>query len=887
MKKQFWILLLLFLVTRYSNAQVPFFEYYPLLKRNESVHVYVIFQDRLGFIWHGTNKGLFRFDGIRQERFTTTDSLPDEHVTAVAQDSLGRIWTGHKNGKIAYLVGTHFRPFDPPEGLSPNEISDILFDRKGNLWFSTLNDGLYYFTQERLYRIDEQEGLPDIYVYDMVEDHYGNIWAGTDGGAAICRLRDRKVTIQVLDYAHGLPDNIVKKLQVDKNNTVWMGTEDAGVVSFDPASGKTTTLIKEWKFGNLTDFSIEGEQVWISSPQSGLVLYDLKTSEAKLYNGNTGLDFMAVNTLLTDNEGNIWVGTKSGVIRTLGDHVEYIDRFDPFTNTSVLALTVDKDENIWFSTTEGLFRRSTDETGKPMVEQLLLKTPYQEYTTVSLYTDSAGYVWAGLYGEGVLRISPDARSVKYINKELRNGNVLNITGRGDVVWLATLGGGTRIKFSGEQLDVKNYGRKEGLVSDYIYQIFIDNQDRVWFATDGDGAGMLDKSGFHHYEEGLTSKVVYGFAQDGNDRIWLNVQGEGLFEFDGDSFQPLSKDAPLRDKNINCFSSDSYGNLVILHDLGIEIYDIEKKKVRYLGDEVGIRDMKPNLNALTKDFRGRIYVGTDHGIMKYSDRTYHTLTSPTLAIENLLVNDQAVALTPNLSFAYNENSVIIQYVGFWYQNPVSLTYQYRLENYNKDWIETHDRSATYSSLPPGKYTFVVRVSDTENFTDAAETRFSFEIAAPFWQAAWFYFLCGAVILGSAYGYVHYRERNLVRTKRILQKKVLERTREIQMRNEEIQAQNEEIQSQAEEIQGINDNLESLVKERTFELEKKNKAAEESAFIIAHELRAPVASVLGLINLISKCELNEEARTIVDHMEHSADKLNVVVRNITKAIEKGDH
>ena len=79
----------------------------------------------------------------------------------------------------------------------------------------------------------------------------------------------------------------------------------------------------------------------------------------------------------------------------------------------------------------------------------------------------------------------------------------------------------------------------------------------------------------------------------------------------------------------------------------------------------------------------------------------------------------------------------------------------------------------------------------------------------------------------------------------------------------------------------------MKERTSELEKKNKAAEESAFIIAHELRAPVASVLGLINLISKCDLDQEAKTIVAHMEDSADKLNDVVRNITKAIEEGDH
>ena len=125
--------MLLLLATEIGCAQIPFFEYYPMLKRNESVQVNVIFQDRSGFIWYGTNKGLFRFDGVRQERFTSTDSLPGDDVTAIAQDSLGRIWTGHQNGKIAYLEGTLFRAFAPPEGLSPNEISDILFDRHGNL----------------------------------------------------------------------------------------------------------------------------------------------------------------------------------------------------------------------------------------------------------------------------------------------------------------------------------------------------------------------------------------------------------------------------------------------------------------------------------------------------------------------------------------------------------------------------------------------------------------------------------------------------------------------------------------------------------------------------------------------------------------------------------
>ncbi len=87
-------------------------------------------------------------------------------------------------------------------------------------------------------------------------------------------------------------------------------------------------------------------------------------------------------------------------------------------------------------------------------------------------------------------------------------------------------------------------------------------------------------------------------------------------------------------------------------------------------------------------------------------------------------------------------------------------------------------------------------------------------------------------------------------------------------------------------GFNENLEMLVKERTKQLESKNKALEEYAFINAHELRAPVASILGLINLMRTMELNEDEKVYLEHLQRSADKLDDVVNSITRAIEKGD-
>ena len=98
-------------------------------------------------------------------------------------------------------------------------------------------------------------------------------------------------------------------------------------------------------------------------------------------------------------------------------------------------------------------------------------------------------------------------------------------------------------------------------------------------------------------------------------------------------------------------------------------------------------------------------------------------------------------------------------------------------------------------------------------------------------------------------------------------------------------NEEIKSQAKEIRAINENLELLVKKRTSELERQNKALEEYAFINAHKVRGPVASILGLINLLSKHNLPPESTEILTHLSRSAISLDAIVHTVTKVIEQG--
>jgi ligand-binding sensor domain-containing protein len=855
-------LILVVLLFQLSDAfgQSPYFQQYFLLPRNDVVQIEAILKDKKGFMWFGTNKGLFRFDGINTKRYTKADSLAADHVTALAQDSTGRIWIGHKTGQLSILEKDIITKANFREGDATEEISDILFARDGTMWFSTLNDGLYYSYKDRLYRLDEADGMPDIFVYDLEQSSDGSVWAGTDRGVAVVALDSAKASVTVFDYKTGFPDNIVKKM-LYSSGKMWFATEDAGVYWYDLNTGKVNPLMSSgWIDGSIVDFLKAGDEFWIATSSSDIIAYNLADEQLNIYRPSTA---GALTSLFADEEGSVWIGSRNGLFRSLGRDVKFID------GEPASAVTVDKNNNIWFANDEGLFKRTIDKDGKATIEKINVN-----HQVISLYSDEQGYVWCGFYGQGALRIDPDTKQTIRFDKQLANGNVLSISGTKDRVWLSTLSGATMIELS-KDLTVTNYDRSKGLDCDYVYSVFTDSKGRTWFASDREGVAMLDESGFHKMLGSLAAKAVYGFAEDAGGVIWANVQDNGLYKFDGQQFQPS---AVLRTINVNCLSSDHSGNLIAAHDLGIEVYNPTTNSIHHLDNEIGFSDRKPNLNAVSRDSHGSIYFGTDRGIVIYGE-TNLSQAKPKATIDKFRIFNTYKDWSGDLSLAYDENNVTITFLGFWYQDPEGIGFEYKLENYDVDWIATADRSAVFSSLPPGSYTFRVRASADNNFEGAEEDTMTFVIRPPFWRTTLFYLMIGVGLAIGAYAYVQYRERNLLREKRELEEKVAERTAEILKQKEEILAQ-------TEEIKAINESLEKRVAERTFELERKNKALEDYAFINAHNLRSPVASILGLINLIQHATSEDESKEIMAHMKISADRLDEVVRTITESIERSD-
>ncbi|MBI5008321.1 MAG: hypothetical protein HZB98_01410, partial [Bacteroidia bacterium] len=262
MKKIFFFVLLsgYALIFRVVSAQTPFLKPHQLFKGKEEYNVEVIYQSPEGLIWFGTDRGLFRFDGINYIEYTTSEGLADNHITAIKTIGNDEMWIGHKSGKITRYDGNVFWPFKPEEGLGIIEITDIETDSAGLILFSTLGEGLYKYDGRYLTNIDTDQGLSDNYVYDIEKDSIGIFWLATDNG--ITRIADWKC--EVLSMKDGLNDNIVRTLKSTTDGRLWIGTEERGLSVYDTDS-KIFSPIHGWEFGPVTGIAMSLEDdFWIS-----------------------------------------------------------------------------------------------------------------------------------------------------------------------------------------------------------------------------------------------------------------------------------------------------------------------------------------------------------------------------------------------------------------------------------------------------------------------------------------------------------------------------------------------------------------------------------------------------------------------------------------------
>lgn len=746
------------------QAQSPYFRKYSMPQEFVNERVNLIFQDSQHFIWLGTTRGLLRFNGTSFEHFE--HGTKGEEVTALYEDIQGVLWIGYDSGKIRRLKKGKFLPYNPEEGFPKVKITAFAEDTTGALWLATYGEGVYLTKNKRTYNINEDDGLADNYVYDIQGDSKGNMWLGTDGGLVSCRFEDGEKLIQIIDGSKGLPDNIVTSVNVDNQGQVWIGMEAKGIGLFDVHTNEFRLLLDNWKYGRVNDIQLFKNKAWVGTSQGKLIEVDIENREIK-ENVHTGLEMIRISDMETDSLGNMWIANETSEFYYTHPAFTFLRESGGKTISDVQAILHLRNDDIWYSNGNGVFCYSF--TTKQLVEKHLEQTSFRGPNVISMFEDLYGQVWLGTFDQGIYITDPTTGESINIREEdgLVNNNVLSIAGVGNSIWLATLGGvskitlrdpGSRKRFISQ---IQNFTSENGLGSNFIYQVFVDSKKRVWFATDGRGVTVLEDENFINFstDKGLTSKVIYSITEDAKGNIWVSSANQGLYKYENNRFKKYLSKNGIRDLSIASIIGDKKGNILLLSKEGIDILNPDVDLVYYHGEEMGISDIDPNLNAYSVDATGNIWMGTQSGIIKYNGDFAHKQQKPITRINKVLIFLNELETENFYELSSDQNHISFDYIGFWYPDPQEVIYQVKLEGYDREWINSKNKFITYPNLPPGNYNFKVRSSVTSTFEDADIISYSFLINPPFYNTIWFYTLCLLAVGGLMFLFIKQRENKL--------------------------------------------------------------------------------------------------------------------------------
>lgn len=746
-----------------TNAQSPFFSRIRLAGPRDETRFQVAFQDYRGFIWLGSADGLFCFDGISVEKVPLgPDTLANE-VTAITQKGTDTLWVGCRSGRIYQVVDREAILFSPEEGTSDVAISEILADRNGVVWWSTYGEGIYFFRNGRVYNFNHDDGLKDDYVYALEEDSTGQVWAASDGGLAVCRIKEGKKELAIPPVNDILPDIIVRSIRQDEEGNLWIGFQDAGIARITANGRQIMDFRGKWESGPVYDIAILGKIIWAATPNGIVQVPGLKSGRVRAWEGDReNISFGRVTRLLPDREGNIWVLSANGLYRSPGIRLTFIRSVGDQILGDVHSVMKDSGGRLWYSTDRGLFCMNT---GGKLVHYLG-GPEFANLKIMTLAEDSYGYLWAGTFDYGVLRLDPVSGNYRQITEKDRliNNNVLSISSHLDTLWMGTLGGASNIILEGPDLDspilINSFDHRNGLVNDFIYTVFEDSRDRIWFGTDGDGISVYDYGNFRTYDEkdGLIDDVILSITEGPDGKIWFSTSSQGIYSFDGAIFKRYGPAEGLSSTNISAIMTTG-NELLILHSDGLDIMYLPSGQIIHYGSETDLDNIRPDINTVSKDRDGNVWIGTEKGILKYSQGGHIENFGPRTVLEGMSVFLDPVTMVPGLSFARSQNHITFTYTGLWFSNPEKVRYRIMLEGFDLNWKDTYDRTATYSSLPPGKYTFKVKSSLDDSFGRASETSFSFRIKKPFWLSVWFILLGILAVSGSVMIFIRFRERRL--------------------------------------------------------------------------------------------------------------------------------
>jgi ligand-binding sensor domain-containing protein/two-component sensor histidine kinase len=677
-----------------------------------------LLEDREGSLWVGTAGGLNRIIQGRIEVYTVKEGLPNNSIRTIYADRQGNLWVGTTGG-LARLSGEGFRTYTVNDGLPANNVGVIYETRDSGLWFGTPG-GLALLKDDRFIAYTTREGLSNNFVWAVHEDREGNLWLGTDGG--LNRFRNGRFTTYTT--RDGLSDNSVWSIYEDGGGNLWLGTP-GGLTRFK--GGKIDSYTTREGLSNNVVLSLcedrEGS-LWVGTETGGLNLF--KDRKFTTYTTRDGLPSDMVWTVTEARDGSLWIGSQGGGLSHLDKgKVTTYTTGDGLPGNIVRAIYEDKEGSLWIGTPSGLVRLKNGEfTTYTVLDGLSSNAIW------TIREDSKGALWVGTLG-GLSRLKDGKFTVYTTQEGLPDDSVLAIDSSDDALWIGTRSGGLSLLKDGE---FKTYTVDDGLSENSVRALYEDKDGVLWVGTRRGGLRRFKNGEFTVYttKEGLFDDCVFQILEDGKGNLWMSCT-KGVFSVSKDDLNDFAEG------RINSIASVSYGT----------------------ADGMESRECNGGQPAGFRGRDGKLWFPTTKGIamidpenMKIND------APPPVVIEQVIADDERLDRSNKVELGPGLYRLEFQYAGLSFIAPEKVRFKYKLEGFDKDWVDADNRRiAYYTSIPPGDYTFRVKACNNDGIWNEQDASFVFYLKPHFYQTYWFYIALAAVAGLVVWGTYRLRLRQL--------------------------------------------------------------------------------------------------------------------------------